>query len=66
MVEAVIRALIAIGVIALCIVLVVWALAEFGLVIPPLVLHILIVIAVLIVILVLYRIFKAAYPTYLP
>lgn len=66
MVEAVIRAMIAIGVIALCVVLVVWALGEFGIVIPAMVLHILVVIAVLIVILILYRIFKAAYPTYLP
>ena len=57
MVEAVIRALIAIGILALCVVLIVWALGEFGIVIPAMVQHIILVIIILIAILILARMF---------
>jgi hypothetical protein len=66
MVEAVIRALITIAVFVLCFFLVVWFLGEIGIVLPATVLHILIVIAVLIAILILYRIVRAAGVGWLP
>lgn len=57
MVEAVIRALIGLALLVLCVFLVVWVLGTLGIVIPAMVLHILYVIAVLIGILYLWRLF---------
>lgn len=61
MVEAVIRCLITICLVALCCFLVIWVLGELGIAIPIMVMRILYVIAVLICILVLYRMIIGPY-----
>lgn len=57
MVEKVIRALVILAVAALCFFLVMWVLAEIGFGIPPRIQNILLVIAILLVILYLWRLF---------
>jgi hypothetical protein len=57
MVEAVIRALLYLCVIALSYFLIIWVLGEIGIMIPVMVLHILMVMFVLVAILVLWRLF---------
>ena len=66
MVQAVIRALIFICVLALCVVLVVWVLGVLGLAIPPMVIKILYVIAMLVAILILYRLLSPHIGGFLP
>jgi hypothetical protein len=55
--EAIIRALIAIGLAVLIFFIVLWALAGFGIVIPPNIVHVIQIIGGLIVILILARLF---------
>ena len=62
--EAVIRALIYLCCIALVFFLCVWVLGEIGLALPPMVLHILMVIFALIAILILVRLFAPALSGY--
>ena len=61
MVEAVIRCLIAIVAVALLFFLCIWVLGEIGIVIPVMVLRCLYVLAVLVVILILYRMLVGPY-----
>ncbi len=58
MVETVIKALIGIAIVVGLILLVLWVLGTLGIVIPGTVMNILYVIGLLVVILILYRIFK--------
>jgi hypothetical protein len=60
MVEAVIRGLIYLILIAICIFLVIWVLGIIGIVIPDTIVKLIYVIGVLIALLVIYRIAKAA------
>ena len=55
MFEALIKTLISIALLVLCVFLVIWFLAEIGLALPAMVVHIFYVIAVLIAILIIYR-----------
>lgn len=61
MFEALIKTLISIAVLALCVYLVIWFLSEIGLALPMMVAHILWVIAVLVAILIVYRLLFAPY-----
>ena len=66
MIEAVIKALVTIGVVVLVVVVAIWALGEFGLVIPANIVNILFVIGILLALLYLYRALKAGGATWLP
>lgn len=66
MLEAVIRALIAICFVALAVFLVLWVLAELGLGLPPMVVKILWVVAVLLVLLYLVRLFRPHWGGWFP
>ena len=62
--EAVIRALIYIGLLVLAIVLIVWFLATVGLILPPHVLQIIMAIVTLVAILILVRLLYPAFSGY--
>ncbi len=62
MVESVITALIWVGIVVAVVYLVLWALEKFGLALPPRVVQIAWVIAVLVIILVLWRAFGSSLP----
>lgn len=66
MLEAVIRALISICVVVLCVYLVLWVLAGLGLSLPAMVVKIFWIIAVLIIILILFRLLRPFAGTWLP
>lgn len=66
MVEAVIRFLITICVVALCLFLVLWVFAAIGIIIPPTVVKILWIIAALIAVLFLVRLLRPYWGNYLP
>lgn len=62
MVESLIVALIWIGIIVACVYLVIWALGKFGFALPERVVQVAWVIAVLVIILVLWRAFGSTIP----
>jgi protein-S-isoprenylcysteine O-methyltransferase Ste14 len=66
MVEAVIRALIGLLLLALCVFLVIWVLSIIGMSPPPTVVNIIYAIAVLIGILILYRVIRPHAGNWLP
>jgi hypothetical protein len=66
MVETVIKGLIGIAAAVLCVVLVIWFLGQLGIVLPAMVVKIFYLIAVLLVILWLYRLLKSAGVGWLP
>lgn len=66
MVEAVVKALIAICLVVLCAVLVVWVLGSIGLHLPPMVIQIFYVILALVCVLILFRILRPQIGGWLP
>ncbi len=66
MVEAVVKALIALCLIVLCVFLALWVFAQLGIVLPAMVINILWVIVVLVCILVVYRLLKPVIGGFFP
>lgn len=66
MLEAVIRFLITICLIALCVFLVIWVLGAIGIVLPPMVVKIIWIIAALVAVLFLVRLLRPYWGNYFP